>query len=236
MRKFGYSTGALALGDFRRALAILHAKPLEAVELSALRADELPSLVDALDSLDLQQYEYISVHAPSRYQPEDEPVIVDLLRSVARRGWPIVLHPDAIVDAARWRPFGNLLCIENMDKRKPIGRTVAELEHVFEQLPDASFCFDIGHARQVDSSMTGAYFLLKQYGPRLRQVHLSEVNTASRHDALSFVSILAFQEVAHWIPESVPVILETPVPPERIESEVEQARIALPLGQPAVAG
>jgi sugar phosphate isomerase/epimerase len=125
--------------------------------------------------------------------------------------------------------LGGLLCIENMDKRKTIGRTALELTEVFKRVPDACFCFDIGHAKQVDSTMTEAYFILKQFGPRLRQVHVSEVNTRSKHDPLSVASILAFQEVADLIPENVPLILETPVPEEQIGFELDRAAEALPI-------
>jgi sugar phosphate isomerase/epimerase len=117
--------------------------------------------------------------------------------------------------------LGNLLCIENMDKRKPVGRTVRELELLFQEFPQASFCFDIGHARQVDTSMVEAYLMLKHFRSRLRQVHISEVNTQSKHDRLSFVSIVGFQEVTHLIPSSTPAIIESVVP--RIRSALRLA-------------
>ena len=41
MRTFGISTGALAYGDFRRALEMLRRYDTNAVELSALRQPEL---------------------------------------------------------------------------------------------------------------------------------------------------------------------------------------------------
>jgi sugar phosphate isomerase/epimerase len=63
-----------------------------------------------------------------------------------------------------------------MDKRKPVARTVDELEAVFDELPDAGFCLDLGHARQVDASMTEAYRMAKTYAAKIRQVHVSEVN------------------------------------------------------------
>ena len=63
---------------------------------------------------------------------------------------------------------------------------------------------------------------------KLRQVHVSEVNTRSKHDCLSYASILAFREVAHLIPEDVPLILETPVLEKDIEAETEKVREALP--------
>ena len=140
-----------------------------------------------------------------------------------------MLHPDTISDFGPWREFGALICIENMDKRKPVGRSAAELAGIFAQLPDATFCFDIGHARQFDPTMTEAWLILREFGPRLRQVHVSEVNTRSKHDRLSYASILAFQEVAQLIPEGVPLILETPVPGADIEEEIARVREALPV-------
>ena len=48
------------------------------------------------------------------------------------------------------------LCVENMDKRKPVARTVDELEAVFGELPDAGFCLDLGHARPAAESVAQA--------------------------------------------------------------------------------
>lgn len=228
MRTIGFSTGALAYSDFRCALRMLNGKDIHAVELSALREEELGPLVSALDDLDLTDFNYISVHAPSRFDAQSERVFVEMLVDVDRN-WPVIVHPDAIHDYSLWRELGSLLCLENMDKRKPIGRTVHELAVVFEQLPESSFCFDIGHARQFDSTMTEAYLMLKAFGERLCQVHLSEVNTRSKHDVLSSASILAFQEVAHLIPERTPIILETPVQENAIQHEILRAREALPV-------
>ena len=77
--------------------------------------------------------------------------------------------------------------------------------------------------------MTEAWLILREFGPRLRQVQVSEVNTRSKHDRLSYASILAFQEVAYLIPEGVPLILETPVPGADIEEEIARVREALPV-------
>ncbi len=231
MRPIGFSTGALALSDFRQALAMLKEKPVNAIELSSLRKYELPHLVEAFGTLDLSRYEYISVHAPSSFSEDEEMNIVDQLRRFVPYGWPIVLHPDAIHRFELWSEFGNLLCIENMDKRKPIGRTVIELETIFSKLPEALFCFDIAHARQVDSSMTEAYRILKAFGNRLRQLHISEVNTSSKHDRISQGAIRAFKEVAHLIPQTVPAILETPVGEAYIEEELKRAMDSLAPGK-----
>jgi hypothetical protein len=221
MPHIGFSTGALALADFRSALEMLRNKPCDAVELSALRFEELRPLVEALDTLDLGQFAVVSFHAPGKINPQFERETVTLLVRVAQNGWTIVVHPDAITDLDVWRQLGPSLALENMDKRKPIGRYAHELADLFERLPEAGFCFDIGHARQVDPSMAEAGAILRQFRERLRLVHISEVNSQSKHDPLSLSAILAFRRVSHLIPGNVSVIIESRVTEDQIAREVE---------------
>jgi hypothetical protein len=208
MRRIGFSTGALARGDFRSALATLHRFHVGVVELSALRVEELEPLVSAIPNLDLAEFTFVSLHAPSRFDKKDEDLIVHRLASVATQGFPVVVHPDVIYSPDKWAALGCRLLIENMDKRKPVGRSVAELQEFFLPLPAARFCFDVGHARQVDPSMTEAVLLLDAFRDRLAEIHMSEVNTASRHDPISRNAVTAFSRVLSKIPEDIPVILE----------------------------
>ncbi|MGH9596532.1 MAG: hypothetical protein ACRD3K_07015, partial [Edaphobacter sp.] len=93
----------------------------------------------------------------------------------------------------------------------------------FKALPDASLCFDVGHARQCDTSMTEAFLILSMFTKKLVQVHISEVNSASQHDPISHGAKLAFQQVAGMIPEYVPLIVESRVTATQILKEAEQA-------------
>ena len=228
-RLLGFSTGALAFGAYNRGLAEVRLHALEAVELSALRQPELEPLINAIDDLDLSGFQHIAFHAPSEITAGTERLVVEMLLRVAERCWPIIVHPDVIVDYSLWSQLGRALCIENMDKRKPIGRTADELESLFELLPEASLCFDIGHARQIDSTMTEAYFILSRFHTKLRQVHVSEVNTRSKHDALSYASILAFRQLADMIPINVPLIIESVIEASQIEAEIERVRETFPV-------
>ena len=227
MRPIGFSTGALALGDAARALGMLAGSRTTAVELSALRLPELAPLLALLPTLDLSAFEYVSVHAPSRYDAAEEKLVVDALAAVVPFGWPIVVHPDTIHDFGAWRSLGALVAIENMDQRKPVGRTARELEGIFKKLPEARFCFDIGHAQQIDRTMGEAYFLVQELGPRLAQLHVSEVDALSRHDPLSRAAVDAFRKVAPWVPEDVPLILETPSAPSEFAAQTSLAAEAL---------
>jgi galactitol-specific phosphotransferase system IIB component len=75
--------------------------------------------------------------------------------------------------------------------------------------------------------MVEAYRMLKAYGQRLRQVHVSEVSTQNKHATLSFVSILDYQEVANLIPQTVPVIIESIVSEDQVGPEINRVRKAL---------
>ena len=216
---------------------MLAGKNSSAVELSALRQEELARLVDQLDRVDLGNFEYISFHAPSAMEPAFEAVALRLLEQVALRGWPIIVHPDAMFQRQEWARLGNRLCIENMDKKKPIGQTADDLANIFEDLPDASFCFDIGHARQVDPTMSEASAILQRFRDRIKQLHVSEVNTQSKHDCLSLESMIAFQKVSRLVPADAPIILESRVEESEINEEIQSALAALdPANQLAVAG
>lgn len=223
MRQIGFSTGALAKGDFRRGLALLAEHQCPAVELSALRDHELEALMGTVGQLDLESFSYVSVHAPSRFEDMDEKHAAQLLRPCIEREWPVILHPDAIGDHGCWSDFGSLLCLENMDNRKLSGRTVRELERHFTALPNARLCLDLGHARHVDASMTVALELLRAYGSRLTQIHLSELNARAHHLPLSMATVWAVAELADRIPDA-PVILESVVTGDGIAREIGMAR------------
>jgi hypothetical protein len=114
-----------------------------------------------------------------------------------------------------------------MDRRKNTGRSVSELKHVFELLPQAQMCFDLGHARQVDPSMIGAYQLLKAYAERIVQLHVSEVDTLNRHDVISRAAEMAFSQIRQFVPKSAAVILEGRVLEKDIGREAEKVRLLL---------
>jgi len=223
--RIGFSTGAVAFGDFRLGLERLAPHQLYAIELSALRGHELAPLIDALHELNLGQYRYVSFHAPSRFDASDERRIVTLLQRIAELGWPIVCHPDAMHETALWTPLAPSLCFENMDKRKPIGRVANELEFIFDQFSKSSLCLDLGHAWQVDRTMSEAREMIRRFRDRIKQVHVSEVNTQSEHVPLTLAGTTAYMRVAEYIPDEAPWIIESVVSSSaNIAREIECVR------------
>jgi hypothetical protein len=224
MALIGFSTGALKLGNFQEALRLMCETSMTAVELSALRLPELPVLVGGLPQLNLEQFSYVSVHAPSRFSADEEGGVIDLLRKVPR-AWPIVVHPDTIHDSGKWAEFGSQIAIENMDRRKPDGRSAEELSEWFDRLPNARLCFDIAHAHQCDRTMTEAFRILVKFGDKICQLHISELDSAGRHFPLSYGSMQAFSEVASLIPAGCPAIIESLSPLQGAEDDQQRAWI-----------
>lgn len=205
----GFSTGALEKGNYRAALKWLEDTDAEAVEISALRFDELEPTVRDLDRLDVNRFEYVSFHAPSSFLPEQEDEVLDWLRPVLRRGWNIVVHPDVIHTPAKWAFLGRQLLIENMDRRKRVGRTVAELARFFKLLPEARFCLDVAHARQLDTTLTLLFSLFEDLHDRIAEIHISELDSRCRHVPMSGWAMADYHHLPWQSLAGVPVIIES---------------------------
>ena len=220
---YGFSTGALAKGDFRRALAMLELHALDAVELSALRLSELDSLLEALPQLVLHGYEHITVHAPSKVSPGQEGLIARRLESVADLVAGFIVHAEVITDPAPWRALGVKVLVENADGRKPTGRTLEEFQRIMDGLPEARVCLDVAHAYQVDPTLLEARRLIRCFHPRIAQLHISQLDYACRHQALSLGVVAEFERLAALLPDTA-VIVESAVSSDQIARQVELAR------------
>jgi len=220
MRPIGFSTGALARGEWREALGMLVGSRVSAIELSALRETEFGPLMDFVRESDLTGFEYVCFHAPSKLAMLTERELVASLEPVLDRGWPVVVHPNVIRDYELWAHLGTLLCIENMDGRKRVGRNVGDLLFLFDKLPAARFCLDLGHTRHVDRTMSQAETLLRKFGARLRMIHLSEVDSNGCHVPLSVMGLLSFSRVAGIVPNNCPIILESPLEVLGVDDEI----------------
>lgn len=237
-RPLGFSTGALAKGDFQRGLLLQRGNPrVRAVELSALRDHELPALALAAATLELGDFEYVSVHAPSKLGTKSEQETFEQLSSLPPQ-WPIVAHPEILLTPPLWRSLGRRLCLENMDNRKTRGRTLAEMRELFEEYPEASFCLDVGHARQIDPTMAVALRMLLEFGDRLVQLHVSEVGPRGEHQHVAATTRWAFERIAPRVPWECPLIIESVVTAEAIDEEISAVMLAFGTGpqrQPASA-
>ncbi len=207
----GTSTGHLV--ELRGQWDLLVRRALDvstlAVELAALSEPEFLSLCAWLEQNgDDLPFDFVSVHAPTKHRELPEEELVARLRELPALVDAVVLHPDAMERPELYAPLGPVAAIENMDARKPGGRTVAELAPVFAALPDAAFCLDLPHARSIDPTLDEAHRLLDAYGERLRHVHVSSLDGDCHHvpltadDERDFLPVLRRCCDVPWILES----------------------------------
>ena len=209
----GASTGYMAdsRGDWPAMVAEALATSPFAAELAALSEGELPGLEAFLAERPELPFAYLSVHAPVKHLRMPEAELVRRLTRIAPLVDGIVVHPDAMDEPRAYRPLGSCLVLENMDARKPTGRTVAELAPYFTALPEAGFCLDVAHVLSVDPTMVEGGRLLDAFAGRLRQLHVSSVDERCRHVPLTLEHETRYAELLRRCPD-VPWILEAPLP------------------------
>jgi hypothetical protein len=207
----GISTGVFADGGADWAQLVVRACRVStyAVELSALSEPELPALSAFLAGRPRLPFRYLAVHAPVKDRVTAEVELVARLSEIPWSVRSLVTHPDALGEPERYRSLGSRLVLENMDARKPDGRTAQELAPYFEALPQAGFCLDVAHVSSLDPSLGLAHELLDRHGRRLRQVHLSSL-LGGEHaplgagDEARFAGVLARCRDVPWILEARP--------------------------------
>jgi hypothetical protein len=205
----GYMVGAR--GDWPRLVAAAESCSLDVVELSALSARELPSLLAFLRDAGSLPFGHVSVHGPSKCWEGTPAALATALASVPSQVDGIVMHPETLGDVAAFVDLGGRLRLENMDTRKRDARTVDELARYFALLPEARFCFDVAHAQLHDPSMGLAHRLLDAFGNRLAEVHVSSIEAGGEHVPLRAADAEAFLPVLARC-KGVPWVLEAPAP------------------------
>lgn len=210
----GASTGYMlgARGDWPRLAAAAEVLSDDVVELSALSARELPSLIAFLDGVPELPFRHVSVHGPSKGWDDEPGPLAAALTELSPCVEGIVMHPETLGDAAAFAALGSRLRLENMDPRKPDARNADELAPYFELLPRARFCFDIAHAQLHDPSMRLAHELVDAFGDRLAEVHVSSIERNGAHVSLRAEDAEAFLPVLARC-TGVPWVLEAPLPP-----------------------
>src|SRR3954447_14631457 len=209
----GASTGYMedSRGDWQAMAAEALETSSFAAELAALSEGELPGLEAYLATEPELPFAYVSVHAPVKHLRMPEAELVRRLARLAPMADAVVVHPDAMDDPRAYRPLASSLVLENMDARKPAGRTAAELAPYFAALPEAGFCLDVAHVLSVDPSMREGVRLLDAYAGRLRHLHVSSIDGECRHQPLSVAGEGRHGELLRRGPD-VPWLLEAPLP------------------------
>lgn len=187
MIKLGYSLGeSRPKFTLKERIKILMSVETAAVEVSYIVAERLQYELDAEDVANIKKFDFISIHAPAivtndgkeriRYSPQRGADIVGQVNAIADRlGADIILfHPDAIEDFV-WinKAVGSRLAFENMDKAKSFGKSVEDLEHAFEQAPNAKWVCDVNHIYTIDKTMKLSDAFHRRFQDKLAYYHLS---------------------------------------------------------------
>ena len=217
--QFGFPTGKLSkylnlqnavdrnvsIGDGKRC-----------IEFSAIKFHELEHILIELTECNvyidhgISEFSF-SIHLPTNFNHEQEIQIVDMLNHYDTGDANLILHPDTIHNFELWQDFRGMVLIENMDLRKKDGITVGEMETIFKKLPDANMCFDIGHARQVDPSMSLAVDIHEAFFDKILEIHISNVHHTGAHHHMNTESMSDFRKVLRARDHKMTsVIIETP--------------------------
>lgn len=204
----GYMVGAR--GDWRRLTAAAESCSMHVVELSALSAHELSGLLRFLRDAGATglPFDHVSVHGPAKGWDGTPAALATVLAELPALVEGVVMHPETLGELEPFGDLGARLRLENMDTRKPDGRTAAELARYFDALPEARFCFDVAHAQLHDPSMELARELLDAFGDRLAEVHVSSIEPDGEHvplrpdDAEAFLPVLERCVGVPWVLEA----------------------------------
>jgi hypothetical protein len=125
-----------------------------------------------------------------------------------------------------WQQFGSQLLIENMDRRKSVGRTPGELDRLFRLLPEARMCLDFAHARQIDTTLTLLSQLIARFSSRIAEIHISELDSWCQHQPMSAGAVKDYQVFASHFSDSLPVIIESMLCGNRTSLRMAEVHLA----------
>ena len=70
--------------------------------------------------------------------------------------------------------------------------------------------------------MTTARILAQRFAKRIRQLQVSEVNTASEHVGISAATTMAFQKMIDLVDTEIPIIIESVVSEANMKRELNR--------------
>ena len=157
---------------------------IEGVELTLGSFDLVLSFRPSGENLGwLRSLRYVSIHGPvfgngDGHGRAAKAVLDRMERLYADCGASnIVLHPDGLPDAAWMRETPCALSLENLAPAAGFGP--ARLGEALAEHPRAGFCLDLSHA--FSGPVPETEELLRRFGHRLRQVHVSAAEGERTH-------------------------------------------------------
>lgn len=192
--KFGASIGAKTPQELTNRLKTALSFSNEAAELGFTSLHEIYFNTE-IASL-FKQFKYRSIHLPVVHHSENKLHFLRYPSAILEDGLiqidamikecnphTVLIHPDQIDDFF-WltKRYGNVLAFENMDSKKTFGKTIEDMDEVFNKCPSARWVFDLNHIFTNDKTMKLANDFYNAFSDRLVHYHIS--GYGGFHDAL----------------------------------------------------
>ena len=187
MNPIGFTTGVLYPHiAATEALPLLTGQGVTCVEIGQSYSDPSENL-RRLTKDDLAPFSYVSLHATGSIQFGKND---DTLDSFARieaihKERPldlVVFHPDVIEEISVFNGLPFPIAFENMDVLRDKYINVADMQTLFDVVPEAKMVLDVNHVWTIDKSMQLAHEFWDAFGDRIAEVHLS--GYSKLHDPL----------------------------------------------------
>lgn len=140
----------------------------------------------------ISNFEYVSLHAPGGQfvyddSPKSEVVLAKMDQWIATLPIKlVVVHPDRIRIPEVLLKRNWPIAIENMDRQKTTGQTIAQMQSFFEKFPKAGMVLDINHTFTLDPSQRLAQEMYAAFAPKIKEVHFSGyINEKDLHEPIT---------------------------------------------------
>jgi hypothetical protein len=222
---FGFSTGVLhQYLDAKQSIKIIKRLGCMAVELGFIRKQRVEDgWMEAITKEDLEGFKYISLHAPKMYYKDNEEAR-NIFKRIERinnlRPLDLVIfHPDNVVDVKVFKKVSFPVGFENMDKQKPFGRTLKDIEKLLMKNADFRFVLDTNHLKSNVPSMKVVDEFYSKLGHKIAEYHVSGLGSDYPHVPLFQTQETDILKAVKDL--SKPIICESRLTPDNIRQEKE---------------
>jgi hypothetical protein len=179
-----------------------------AVEFGFHSGENYKELHTYIQSLSLEAFERVSIHAPCHKRYDRNDATEQLLAQVASlvdvtAAEYVVLHPDVIDDWDMVIESGIPFAVENMDCKKEFGRTVDDMVWIHERT-GFPVVIDLNHCKSNDATMDLADDFLEAFRGNIVEFHLSGYKMY--HEPLYMTKQT---DIIERIDTSIPIIVES---------------------------
>jgi hypothetical protein len=212
----GFSTGCLYKNIEPisvEAVNAIKSTHCNAIELCAGLRHRIYQL-DSISNSDLENFDYISLHAPDDVVYDNsvgtKMVLDEIVRQHKRLDFDlIVVHGHNIVCKDVFKKYNLPIAIENHDKF--FGRGVEEMESIFKKF-DTDMVLDVLHSYLVGKSSKLTNSLYSRFKDRIVQIHLSGLGKHDDSQQHYPINETRQEDILDSVPKYVPIIIESVFP------------------------